>query len=76
MLFVGNKQNGDASVTYEYEYANQDISEMDGSAVFGTVTFPKGWGGLEEVFMTNTAVQNGVSGANILLDDVCVGVQK
>ncbi|KAL6713325.1 hypothetical protein ACLMJK_008790 [Lecanora helva] len=72
-LFVGNKRSGAASVTFEYEYPNQDPGEA--VATFGTVVFPKGFKGLSEVFVTLTQVQGDVVGTNILVDDVCLSIQ-
>lgn len=77
VLFVGNKPSGAASVTYEYEYPNQNTNPGSNSslATFGTVTFPKNFNGLSEVFISLSAVQNDVVGVNPLLDDVCLSIQ-
>lgn len=77
VLFVGNKRNGGASVTYEYEYPNQNTNPGPGVplATFGTVTFPKNFKGLSEVFISITSVQNNVIGVDPLLDDVCLSIQ-
>ncbi len=75
VLFVGNKPSGAPSVTYEYEYPNQDTSGTGPLATFGTVTFPNNFHGLSEVFISLTAVQNAVDGVNPLLDDVCLSIQ-
>ncbi len=71
-LFVGNKLSGAKSVTYEYEYPKQEIGQI---ASFGTVTFPKSFHGLSEVFISLTQVQNDVIGVNTLLDNVCLSSQ-
>jgi len=75
-LFVGNKRSGAASVTYEYEYPNQNTNPGTGPlATFGTVTFPKNFDGLTEVFISLTQVQNDVLGVDPLLDNVCLSIQ-
>lgn len=73
VLFVGNRRSGAKSVTYEYEYPNQEIGNP--LATFGTVTFPDNFKGLTEVFISLTAVQNDVIGVDPLLDDVCLSIQ-
>lgn len=72
---MGNKRNGGASVTFEYEYPNQDTNPNAPLTPFGTVTFPKNFKGLSEVFISLTAVQNDVNGVDPLLDDVCLSIQ-
>ena len=74
---MGNKLHRDASVYYEYEYPNQNTNATFGTGPltnFGTVEFPNDFTGLTEVFITQTAVQNGVVGVNTLLDDVCITI--
>ena len=65
-------------MTYEYEYPNQNTKLGPGVplATFGTVTFPKNFKGLTEVFISLTSVQNDVDGVDPLLDDVCLSIQK
>lgn len=74
---MGNKGSGAASVTYEYEYPNQDTNPASGTslATFGTITFPKNFKGLTEVFISLTAVQNDVLGVDPLIDDVCLSIE-
>ena len=66
-------------MTYEYEYPNQNTNYTFGNGPlvdFGAVVLPNNFKGLTSVFLTITANQNDVVGVNILLDDVCVSVQK
>lgn len=76
VLFEGIKRGNSKTVTYEYEYPNQDTnySPIGPPTPFGTVTLPTSFTDLTEVFLTLTDVQNGVLGVNILLDNVCVTV--
>ena len=69
---MGNKQSGAKSVEYQYEFTAPPQDDGGPPPTFDTITFPKGFTGLSEVFVNIESL--GQDDLNPVFDNVCVTI--